>query len=255
MKKLLTLIIVVLVQLSCFAGVTIPGKPVQEPAFILKNYDNFFQYVSNHMKLSQDIVTYNAAMKPMSKGDFLKALTTGSYLPVRLVADGKQWQYNLYKMNAGQAKEMGQYIQGWSVVLYDHYRREGKQFPKYNFTDIQGNKYNAATLKGKTLVINCWFIGCVTCEKEMPALNELVAKYKNRKDIVFVALAPDSKAKLQAFLKRKPFNYAIVADQHTYISKKLNIDAYPTHFIINKQGRIVSVVDTPEEVIYALEKL
>lgn len=254
MKKYFILLLLILPAISFTAHAAQPGAPIQQPEYIIKNYNNFFSYVSQHMKLSQDLLAYDVSNKPISKAVFLKRLSTGNYLPVRLIAADNKMHYRLYRLNALAVKDLGFYIKDWSRAVYDHYLQEGKQFPPFEFTDLKGNKYTTASTRGKTLVINCWFIGCANCEKEMPALNQLVKQYAGRKDVVFIGLALDAKAKLIPFLKRKAFDYAVVAGQDNFISHCLKTTIYPTHFVVNKNGKIVSVVDTPEEVIYALKK-
>ena len=76
--------------------------------------------------------------------------------------------------------------------------------------------------------------------------------YRNRKDVVFISLATDSKEKLNQFLAQKKFNYAVVADQTKFITKELNVSSYPTHLIIDSNGIIRKVVNKADEMILAL---
>jgi N-acetyl-anhydromuramyl-L-alanine amidase AmpD len=72
----------------------------------------------------------------------------------------------------------------------------------------------------------------------------MVNQYKNRDDIVFVSLAFDNEADLKTFLLTKPFNYATVSVQKSYFSDTLKISGYPTHYLIDKEGKIVKIVST-----------
>ena len=128
----------------------------------------------------------------------------------------------------------------------------GSQFPDFNFTDLNGNNYNNKNTKEKIIVLKCWFIQCPPCIDEMPALNELIKQYENRKDIIFLSVSLDSKNQLKTFLKKTTFNYAVVADQQNYLEQVLKIHVYPTHIIINKQGVIVNVTNIYEEMALAL---
>ncbi|MGZ3763799.1 MAG: TlpA family protein disulfide reductase [Mucilaginibacter sp.] len=233
-----------------------PGRPVDEPAKILKDFGSFLDYMSDNLKnYSEDFTAYNAASKVISKDYYMKMLCTGNYIPLRLSSAGGKLSYKLYKVNPTVRKDIREASKGWAEEAYANFKKEGKRFPDFNFVDLNGNRYNAATTRGKTIVLKCWFIGCLNCEAEMPDLNEMVKQYKNRKDIVFVSLALDSKEKLKAFLKRKPFSYAIIPDQETYITKNLNVREFPTHFIINKQRIVVKVVNTADELASALKKM
>ena len=117
----------------------------------------------------------------------------------------------------------------------------GGDLPNFNFVDLDGKEYNSKIMDGKWVVVKLWFIGCKPCIAEMPQLNELVEQYKNREDIVFLSLAWDSPEKLEQFLKKTRFDYAVVPNEKQYIMETLGIEAFPTHMIV-KNGVIVEVV-------------
>ena len=63
------------------------------------------------------------------------------------------------------------------------YFTTGKSFGKFKTTDMNGNKINTQDLKGKTIVMNFWFINCPPCRTEIPHLNKLVDKYKMQRKL------------------------------------------------------------------------
>lgn len=226
-----------------------PLTPAVQPSVILKNLNSFLIYLADY-KPSRDFVAHNSDLKPISKLMFLEKLATGNYIPLRLNGNDNKLHYSLYKTSN---TDIGGIVQAYAYAWLSDYKKEGKKFPAFNFVDINGVKYNSANTKGKVLVVKCWYIGCQRCEAEMPELNQLKARYKNREDIIFISLAFDSKLKLQAFLKRKRFDYPIVANQRNFMVKNLNVEYYPTHFIIDKKGMVVNVVDDPEGIDWALQ--
>jgi peroxiredoxin len=104
------------------------------------------------------------------------------------------------------------------------------------------------------MVLKSWFIACHACNEEMPALNELTDRYKNRKDVLFVSVAFDSETDLKRFAKKRVFKYAIVPVKESFIEETLKSSEYPTHWIIDRHGRIVKMVNNPDEMITALSK-
>jgi len=253
MKNLSNLILLGLVLIITSCHNQNPGPPVYDPADIQKDVRHFMSYVVSDVRLYQNFIAYDTLDNPMNKLSFLKALTSGNYFPLKLQSGDGKLYYQLYKFNPSADADMRTMITGYAPTYYDHYKRVGNKFPSFDFTDINGTRYTTQSTKGKIVVLKCWFIGCTNCELEMPELNALVRKYKNRKDVIFISLAPDTKIQLQAFLKRKRFDYTIIPGQNTYMANVLNVNAFPTHFIINKQGTIVNVVDTPTEIQYSLD--
>ena len=108
--------------------------------------------------------------------------------------------------------------------------------PGFEVKTLDGETLRLNELKGKVVVLNFWYIGCVPCHVEMPGLNKLVEEFKTG-EVVFMAFALDDESRLREFLKKTTFNYMIVAGSSS-ISKQYGVSAYPTHVIINKQGLV-----------------
>jgi peroxiredoxin len=108
--------------------------------------------------------------------------------------------------------------------------------PAFNVTSLDGRKLDLAALKGKVVVLNFWYIACPPCQAEMPGLNSLVSEFKD-KEVVFIAFATDQEKELREFLKTKAFNYQIIPKAET-INQKYNINLWPTHIILNRDGNI-----------------
>lgn len=111
-----------------------------------------------------------------------------------------------------------------------------KKKPAIPFTakGLDGKTYDLATLKGKVVVLNFWFIGCAPCRIEIPGLNTLVKEFA-QKDVVFLALALDDEKDLKEFLKKTPFTYTIVPKAWE-VSQKYGVEGYPTHIVIDRNG-------------------
>ncbi len=77
--------------------------------------------------------------------------------------------------------------------------------PDFKVTSIDGKVFNLPDLRGKVIVLNLWFVNCPFCIEEIKLLNNLVDEYQNNKNIIFIGLATNDKAKLENFLKRKSF--------------------------------------------------
>lgn len=116
---------------------------------------------------------------------------------------------------------------------------KGEIFPQFVLNDVNGNIINSIDLKGKILVFNFWFTVCKPCLNEMLGLNALVEKYKNRKDIVFIAPDWEKKNTITQLLKTKSFDY-IVCPEATPLINTMKIKTYPTHIIVGKDRKIVA---------------
>ncbi|SOD14269.1 Thiol-disulfide isomerase or thioredoxin [Pedobacter xixiisoli] len=132
--------------------------------------------------------------------------------------------------------------------------KDGEKFRFDKMKDLNGVKYDFKKDTGKVVVFNFWFINCPPCKKEIPELNELVAKYKENKDIVFIAIALDDAYALTSFLKSIPFNYGIIPDGRFYADKH-GVKAYPTHVVVGKDGLVkFSTIGLASNTVYWVEK-
>ncbi|GHN01377.1 hypothetical protein WSM22_28660 [Cytophagales bacterium WSM2-2] len=112
-----------------------------------------------------------------------------------------------------------------------------KAFPDFKLKRPDGSEVSSASLKGKTIVVNFWFIGCKPCIAEMPLLNKVVERYKGKSDIVFLAPALDEQDKLVPFLQKNTFTYQVLCSSNE-LGKNVGVYAYPTHLVVDANGII-----------------
>jgi len=111
----------------------------------------------------------------------------------------------------------------------------GKPIPPLIFKTIAGESYERASLSGKIMVINFWFMGCVPCRQEMPALNRLVNEYRG-KDVLFLGFATDRTEHLNpSYFAQNRFDFKIIGDAYP-IAKSFSVLGYPTTFVVDGKG-------------------
>lgn len=214
----------------------------------------FWNYYTQNVKLNQDFLAYNNKGETITKEDFLKQLKTGLYFPLRVFTKSADFAYQLQEIPAKADSFIPAYMKQFSVKELKFYSMKGKEIPAFHFTTINGQSYTNANTKGKIILFKYWFINCLPCIQEMPALNQLVEKYKDRNDILFISLAIDGKKALKDFLSKTKFDYETVSGQKSYMTDKLNVSTYPTHFLIDKGGKLVRALYNDKEVAEAIEK-
>lgn len=114
----------------------------------------------------------------------------------------------------------------------------------FSAVSMNGHTINLESLKGKIVVLTFWSTRCDICVSEIPKLNHLVNSYRG-KDVVFLGLTMDNPAKVETFLKRKPFNFDILPNSFGVVLKYAEKDGtgninmgFPTHFLVNQNGEI-----------------
>lgn len=115
----------------------------------------------------------------------------------------------------------------------------GEMFPVFVLRDMDSNVIRSSDLKGKILVFNFWFSTCRPCLNEMQGLNMLAEKYKDRKDVVFLAAGWEKKTVITQFVQTRKFNYTVCPESIGLINM-LKVKSYPTNIVVGKDGKIVA---------------
>lgn len=220
---------------------------------IESDFIKWWTYYSYNISLSSNFTGLDEESDTIEKKQFLEKLITASYIPVKMKSGNKVNTYKLVKLDSGANESIGSTIKNESLTNLKHLKMEGLSLPEFYLTDLNGNIYTNENTKRKILVLKTWFINCKACVAEFPELNDLVEKNKQRNDITFLSLALDSKAELENFLQLKDFEYQVVPNQKEFIDKKLNLQLYPTHIIVDKNGIIIKVVNKASAMIDFLE--
>lgn len=117
-------------------------------------------------------------------------------------------------------------------------RQEGKLVPKFDVPDINAKWVNTDELRGKVVVLNFWFIGCVGCMDEIPKLSAMADKFKGNDDVVFLAIANNTPQELRGFLRGNKFNYRHIG-QGLSLVKLFEFSGYPKNIVVGRDGKIV----------------
>lgn len=253
MQKFISFIITFFIFTSSF-GQTNFGNPEVDPIQIQQSYKDWSAYQSKNIMLSRDFVALDTLSKEIPKETFLNELVNGSYIPIKLKSEDSVYYYKLFKIQPTSDTSIKAAINQEAFDAFKNFEMEGKPFPKFSFKDLNGNLVSNESMKEKIIVIKCWYIHCAACIKEFPAVNQLAAKYKDRKDILFVSLAEDTQEQLKTFLAKRPLSYSVIPNMKIYMNETLQLNAFPTHFILNKEGVIAKVLPNYRSLEVALEK-
>ena len=253
MQKSINLILLFLIFNVSFAQSKFGNQEV-DPIQIQKTYTEWSAYQSKNIMLSRDFIALDSNSKEISKEFFLNQLANENFIPIRLKSEDSKYYYKLFEIQPNSDSSIKATINQIGFDAHKNFEMEGTQFPKFSFKDLNGNLVSNESMKGKIVVIKCWYIHCTPCIREFPQVNKLVEEYKDRKDILFISLAEDAPEELKAFLIRKPLSYSVIPDMKIYMNETLQLNAFPTHFILNKQGLIAKVLPNFESLEAALAK-
>jgi thiol-disulfide isomerase/thioredoxin len=109
----------------------------------------------------------------------------------------------------------------------------------FTLSGLQGDKFALNSLKGKVTVLDFWATWCRPCRSQHPLYEQVRAKFKNRDDVVFLAVSTDEDREVVS-----PFLDAQKWDKKIYfedgLQSALRVNSIPTTVVLDRQGGVVS---------------
>ena len=115
----------------------------------------------------------------------------------------------------------------------------GNFAPKFQLYDLEGEVHSSDEFKGKLILLNFWATWCPACNYEKPFLEKVYKKYKNDGLIVLTVSVDQSKTALIRYLDKNPIDVPVYHDRGD-LQNKFLVRAFPTTYVINKQGIIIA---------------
>ncbi|ABS21519.1 thiol-disulfide oxidoreductase ResA [Bacillus cytotoxicus] len=134
----------------------------------------------------------------------------------------------------------------------------GKVAPNFVVTTLDGKKIERKDLKGKGIFLNFWGTWCKPCEKEMPYMNELYPKYKE-KGVEIIALdADETEIAVKNFVNQYGLKFPVAIDKGSEVINTYGVGPLPTTFLIDKEGKVIQMItgtQTKEQMEEYLKKI
>ena len=131
--------------------------------------------------------------------------------------------------------------------------------PDFNLKDQYGVTHSLENYKGKVIFLNFWATWCPPCKKEMPDIENIYKEYgENKKDVVILGVNSEKENEVKKFLKDKGYTFPTVIDENSEVMRKYFIQAFPTSFVIDKEGNVYGYVMgglTKEQIKQVIEEV
>jgi thiol-disulfide isomerase/thioredoxin len=113
--------------------------------------------------------------------------------------------------------------------------------------DLSGRQVSLSDFKGKILFVNFWATWCPPCREEMPSMQKLHARLKD-KDFLMVAIdLQESAEPVKKFLNEYELTFMTLLDSKGETGPLFGINSIPTTLIMDKNGMIIGVAMGPRD--------
>ncbi len=128
------------------------------------------------------------------------------------------------------------YKAAMAKLAADDQRRQQADF---TLSDLQGKTWELKDLRGKVVLVNFWATWCPPCRKEMPDLESLQERFKDR-GFVVLAISDEEQDKVRPFISERKITYPVLLDQGRKVNDLFQVEGIPKSFVYDREGKLVA---------------
>ncbi|MBK7557747.1 MAG: TlpA family protein disulfide reductase [Chitinophagaceae bacterium] len=134
--------------------------------------------------------------------------------------------------------------------------------PDFSLKNMKGETVTLSALKNKIVVLDFWATWCAPCKATFPAMQDLVNKYANDPDVVFLFidtwendLSEKKEKEIAVYMQENKYSFNVLFDVHNKTVKDYKVEGIPRKFVIGKNGNLIyatenrGIVATDEDIV------
>lgn len=119
---------------------------------------------------------------------------------------------------------------------------ERRTAPDFALKDANGRTVHLSDYKGKVVLLDFWATWCGPCKLEIPWFMEFQRQHKDKGfEVVGISMDEDGWDSVKPFISEMAINYRILIGSDTTAQAYGGVDALPTTFLIDREGKIAAV--------------
>jgi peroxiredoxin len=133
-------------------------------------------------------------------------------------------------------------------LLWMGRRGAGGLAADFAVTDLQGQAVRLSQYRGQVVLLNLWATWCPPCREEMPSMERLWQRLKDR-GFVLLAVSEDEQgaAAVRPFVQEMQLTFPVLLDPTGDVGSRYGVWGYPESFLIDREGRVVERVIGPRD--------
>ncbi|MDR2143927.1 MAG: TlpA family protein disulfide reductase [Treponema sp.] len=93
--------------------------------------------------------------------------------------------------------------------------------------------------RGKVLFLNLWATWCGPCRAEMPSMEKLYQRFKDKGLEILAVNIQEQKTDVEVFMRRNKLSFPVVLDEDGRIARQYGVMGIPTSYVLDRQGRVI----------------
>jgi peroxiredoxin len=117
----------------------------------------------------------------------------------------------------------------------------GDEAPDFQIQTLDGKTVQLSDYRGKVVLLNFWATWCKPCRTEMPDIQRVYDKFKERNFEVLAVNIAEQPVTVNSFAKGLRLTFPIGLDSQKEITKMYKVGPLPASFFIDQEGKIAQI--------------
>lgn len=123
----------------------------------------------------------------------------------------------------------------------------GDKAPGFNLTADAGTGMSLEDYRGKYVLLNFWATWCPPCIQELPSLNNIHERFRDRGLVVVGVSVDEDKEAYQKFLQQRGVTFPTARDPQQTVNIRYGTTKFPESYLIDREGYVRRKYVGPED--------
>lgn len=125
---------------------------------------------------------------------------------------------------------------GWSMG--SRVPTVGMQAEDFRLPDLAGMEQSLSQYRGKIVLLNFWATWCKPCTTEMPAMQTIYDKLRDKGFVVLAVNELEDDAKVREHIKQYGHTFPVLMDHDNKVANQFGVFGLPVSVFIDQEGRV-----------------
>lgn len=108
-----------------------------------------------------------------------------------------------------------------------------------------GKTFKLSDHRGKVVFVNFWATWCTPCREEMPAMERLWQRHRDRGFMMVAVSLDNDPAPVTPFVKKLKLTFPIALDPKMQAANPYGVRALPSSFLVDRKGYMTALALGP----------
>ena len=112
----------------------------------------------------------------------------------------------------------------------------GMQAEDFHLTDLEGKSQSLSQYRGKIVLVNFWATWCKPCTTEMPAMQKIYDRLRDKGFVVLAVNELEDDAKVRDHIKQYGHTFPVLMDRDNKVANQFGVFGLPVSVFIDEKG-------------------